>query len=147
MKKEGKTSNPSLTVEKPRHLAPVTPILDEQAIIGTLSVGVNPESANEYLRTASMLSIVDAYDRKIDRGAFTQITNRAASLVGHLRELEILCRLRIDLRNGTHPREVLLQVVEDLVKRKMEIAEDFRIGLHRDMKLVSECAWEKDPIN
>lgn len=143
--KSSKISSPTGPASpKPRHLAPITPILDEAAIIAQLSVSAATDSTNEYLRTAAVLSIIDAHDRQINRNAYVQIVNRAVQMNERLRELEILCRLRLDLARQTP--QAILAAVEGLQKVKFDQAEEWRKGLHEDMERLGACAWEDDQI-
>lgn len=126
---------------------PVSPILDEAQIVETLSMPVDPMSSNEYLRTASMLSAVDAHDRQLQRSAVVQIIARAFTLNENLRMLEMLSRLRIDLESGEHPIEFILESLKHMQALKLQHAEEGREKLLHDMKLTIQCAWENDPIN
>ena len=99
------------------------------------------------MRSASVLSIVDAYDRQLPRGAFGQVVQRAVNLNERLREVEIMARMRMDLTRDGRTIETVLAALDTLLKQKYEEAEGYRQGLHHDMSHVSEMAWEDDPIN
>ena len=124
-----------------------SPILDETAIVATLSMPVNPQSANEYLRTASYMAVVDAHDRQLLRPAFVQMSDRAFKLNEYLRMLECAARFLIDLKNPDLSRETLIASVETLAAEKMDQANEVRAMLLADMKLTIECAWENDIVN
>ena len=110
-------------------------------------MSVNPQSANEYLRTASYMAAVDAHDRQLLRPAFVQMSARAFKLNEYLRMLECAARFLIDLKNPDLSRETLIASVETLAAEKMDQANEVRAMLLADMKLTIECAWENDIVN
>ena len=72
------------------------PLLDERSILNMLDVPASLVSA-ERLQTAAMLSLVDGFDRKLQREPFVRLTAAALSVhtnLGRLQFLNLLVQLR-----------------------------------------------------
>ena len=145
-----KPEDKSLKISSPvpdRKLHPISPILDEPAIVEALKQPINPHSTNEYLRTAATLAIMAGHDRQLMRSAVLQMMCRAVTMNEKLRMLEVVQRLLVDLTNGKQPLEKILIRMNEFAAQTLHDADELRQRLLGDMRKTMECAWENDPIN
>ena len=141
-----KTSSIEPSEKLPRPLKPVSPLLDEAAIIAQLATACTLESS-EYMRVAAFFSIIDVHDRQLLRPAVVQTAHRAVTLIEHLRRAETLALVYHDLLPGKHTLQKICEPVGTVIAEHLVKADEIRQTLHADMKLVAECAYEADPIN
>ena len=134
-------------LDLPRKFRPVSPILDEDKIINQLAVPVSPAHSNQPTRTASTMAIVDVYDRLLPRGPFLQIVAKAVNLNERIRQVEMMMSIRMELAADEYTREQIVERLDQAIKAKHQEAEEFRIGLHRDMCFVQQLAFADDAIN
>lgn len=131
----------------PRKFRPVSPILNEQAILAQLALQLVATHTNAPTRSASVTAIVDAYDRQLPRGPFLQIVGRAVNLNERIREVQILMSMRMELMANEHKIEDIVSRLDKMMAQKYQEAEEYRVGLYRDISYISEMAWDGDAIN
>lgn len=68
------------------------PLLDEKLLIQSLSTEISPET-NEKIRGGAVLSIVDAFDRRIPRSMFLSMLSSSLQLYDFLGCLETVQRI------------------------------------------------------
>lgn len=131
--------------DKPRHLAPISPQLNEKEIVEQLSVPCTMENSN-YSRVAGFLSMIDVHDRRLQRSAVVQTSARALAMIEFLRQAEALTRVHHSLLSGKYTPEEIISGVSLAIAKNLEAANETRILLHADMVKVAQCAYEGDPI-
>ena len=131
----------------PRRFRPKSPVLDEKAILAQLAITIDPTHTNQPTRSASVMAIVNAYDRGLPRGPFLQVVGRAVNLNERIRQVELLMSMRMELVDSKSTREQIVERLDKFVKASYESAEEYRIGLHRDTSYIGEMAWDGDVIN
>ena len=147
MKKVDKDLKPSLSADPPRMFSPASPLLDEGAILAQLAIKLDVAHTNQPTQSAAIMGIVDAYDRKLPRGPFLQIVSRAINLHDRIRQVSMLMSMRMELAAEDHKREEVVARLDKFMEKKYEEAEEFRIGLYRDLSYIDQMAWEGDAIN
>jgi hypothetical protein len=118
------------------------PILNEQVILQMLDVPAGLVSA-ERLQTASMLALVNGFDRRIQREPFVRLAAAAMSTHTNLGRLQFT-QLVVDLHN----KQPL--TAADLAKAMTEITaycEVERLALVKQVQLVALCPTSTDNIN
>jgi hypothetical protein len=140
-----KTSSIEPSKKLPRHLNPISPILDETQIVEQLKLSCSMETS-EYMRVAAFFSIIDVHDRQLERIEVVQTADQAVKLIEHLRRAETLSLVRQDLASGA-VLEHIVAAVDRLYTAHMEEADKYRIKLLAAMQTVAECAYENDRIN
>ena len=93
------------------------------------------------------MAIVDAYDRQLPRGPFLQVVGRAVNLNEQIRQVEILMSMRMELLSEGHTIEEIVKRIDKAMELKYQAAEEFRMGLYRDISYIDQMAWEGEPIN
>jgi hypothetical protein len=121
---------------------PITPLLDERALVDMLA---RPASlgAAAHTRTAAAMTVLAAHDRKLDRETVYQILMDAFNLNETLRKAEMLAQVLYDLNRGELTEERCKTVITAL----MEEVERRREKVHRHIYLMSEMPYENDVIN
>jgi hypothetical protein len=144
------TSNPTgpaPPLDLPRKFRPVSPVLDEAAIITQLAIQLSPAHSNHPTRSASTMTIIDVYDRQLPRGPFLQIVGRAVNLNEKIRQMELLMSMRLELAADQFTREQIVERLDKAIAETFQEAEEYRMGLYRDMKYVQQMAFADDAIN
>jgi hypothetical protein len=103
----------------------------------------------EFTRTAAAMSILDAFDRKLERDEAIIVFRNAVELNERMREAEMIARTLFDVANGTYkldPPEAI-ESYEFVLKARLELAEKARVALLTQMKKVEQCPWAEDTIN
>ena len=131
----------------PRKFRPVSPLLDEKAILAQLMIKLDPNKTNQPTRSASLMAIVDAYDRQLPRGPFLQVVGRAVNLNERIRLVELLMSMRMELMAKDHSIEDIVKRLDKVMNERYGEAEEFRMGLYRDISYIDQMAWEDTPIN
>jgi hypothetical protein len=149
MKKADKSSSTSSSTgpAPPRKFRPVSPLLDEAAILAQLAVKLDPKHTNQPTRSAALMAIVDAYDRQLPRGPFLQVVGRAVNMNEQIRQVEILMSMRMELLANEHSIEEIVKRIDKTLELKYQAAEEFRMGLYRDISYIEQMAWDDTPIN
>jgi hypothetical protein len=118
------------------------PILSERDILHRLDVPAGVASFDR-LQTAAMLSIVDGFDRKIQRDPFVHLTGAALSLHANLSRLQLL-----DLLIEHHAKQTL--TLDTLARSNTELVaycEAARRVLVTKVELIAECSTSHDKIH
>jgi hypothetical protein len=150
MKKVAKLPNPFSPelYAKATKKRPISPQLDETAIIATLSAPCAVESA-EFTRTASAMAILDAFDRKVLRHEAIIVFQAAIELNERMREAEMIARTLYDVGKGTYkfdPPETI-ETYKVVLGARLEMAEKARLLLLTQMKKIEQCPWDDDHIH
>ena len=69
------------------------PLLDENQMLKMLKTAISRQTANE-VQAGAVLSVVDAYDRGVDRQTFLRILNEAVMLYDYLGCLSTVGRIQ-----------------------------------------------------
>jgi len=93
------------------------------------------------------MAIVDAYDRQLPRGPFLQVVGRAVNMNEQIRQVEILMSMRMELLANEHSIEEIVKRIDKTLELKYQAAEEFRMGLYRDISYIEQMAWDDTPIN
>ena len=149
MKKPTKLPNPfTAALYAKATKRPLSPLVDEQAILAVLSQPCDVLSA-EYTRTASVMTILDAFDRRLERDEAIIIFQSAVELNERIREAEMVARVLWDVGHGKYkfdPPEASASY-ETVLKARLEMAETARIRLLTQMTKVAQCPWADDLIH
>ena len=140
MKKADKDLKTSSSTDQtlPRKFRPASPVLDEAAILAQLAIQLSPLHSNHPTRSASVMAIVDAYDRQLPRGPFLQVVGRAVNLNEKIRQMEILRSMQLELEVNEHTREAIVARLINALQEKFKEAEEFRQGLYRDISYIEQ---------
>lgn len=106
---------------------PTTPILRQDILTHALAPAVAPEVA-ESLRTASMLTVLNAFDRKVERDFFIKVLANSLSLNETIRRLEVGWQIKGILGKP----ELNMQNVDNAIEFLHKKAEAHR-------KMVADC--------
>ena len=131
---------------KARHLAPISPHLNEKEIIEQLASPCTMDNSN-YSRVAGFLSMIDVHDRRLQRSAVVQTSARALAMIEFLRQAEALTRVLHSLVSGKYTPEETIKGVSLAIEKNLEAANETRILLHEDMVKVAQCPYEGDPVH
>ena len=118
------------------------PVFNEQYILKMLDVPVGLASIDR-LQTATMLTIVDGFDRKLKREAFVRLIANALSAHANLGRLQFI-KLLMDLHTQ-HP-----VTLEQLVMASTEMVaycETERVSLVKQFQLVAQCPTSLNKIH
>ena len=116
-----------------------SPQLNEAMIAATLGAPPMQESG-EPLRTAAFLTIVDAYDRKVDRDTFFETAQAACQLSEMMGRLESIT----GISNSFKAEKLTIDKLEDALATVTGHAEVFRMTLIRKIGLMMQMPWDDD---
>ena len=113
--------------------------LNEDIIITMLGVAPTAENGND-LRTAALLVLMDAYDRKIEREAFFKTAQTAVQMCEMMGRLESTTGVKSSYAAGKLTAENLDTALEAITG----FAEANRKSLLHDMSLLIQCPEDDD---
>ena len=111
------------------------PVLDEETLIKALSAEVGPNTT-ELIRSGAVLSLIDAFDRRLPRNVFLDILSHSLPLYDWLGCLDTVRRMS-RLQNQQKLTEAALA---EAVAEYMSTSDSVRAYLLSRMKLVVTCA-------
>jgi len=120
----------------------VSPVLDEGQLVGTLAAPCDIKTA-AYTRTASMLAIVNARDRKVTREFFAEVAVQSVTLNETMRRAECLANVLVDMDANVLTRERVVACIDQLVAK----ADGIRQVLYAHMTQVAQCAMDGDSFH
>jgi hypothetical protein len=118
------------------------PILSELIVMASLDIPVSLQNI-ESLQSAALISVVDAFDRRIERESFCEIAAASLALHSYLARLNLAAAVESLLA-----KEVLtLKKVQDAAQSLTMDGEAARVALKRFMHLVIQCPTSHDSVN
>lgn len=118
------------------------PLIEEQYMLSLLSLPANVGTVAQ-IKQGSLLSCVDAVDRKILRDPLIDILALSLSLTDTLGRMEIVQSMLPLLKDGSLKEENLVEANATLVK----MAEEKRLKLLRMMNNVADCPMTGETVN
>lgn len=118
------------------------PQLNEAMILDILDVPVSLEMA-ERLQSGALMSVLDAYDRKILRDPFTDIVAAALTLNQQLGRASLAQAVHNLIKSDGLTEEK----VTATIKHYLERAEEQKAKIIKIMELVVQCPKKGDTIN
>ena len=114
-------------------------LLNEDLVIAMLG---NAPSADhgEDLRTAALLVLLDAYDRKVDRPSFFDMAKTALQMNEMMGRLESITGVHTSFKNNLITGEKLTEAIGVITGH----AEFCRKALIKDMALLMQCPEDAD---
>ena len=95
------------------------------------------------LCTGSMLSILDAHDRGIERYHFGETLATAMALAGSMARMDTVLSMQHLFKSGTLNEAKFF----DAIKSLTDFATESKIKLKDQMALLKQCATGADPIS
>ena len=117
-------------------------LLNEDLLAGMLAVPPSAESGPD-LRTAALLVLLDAYDRRVTREAFFKTAKTAVQLCEMLGRLESTTGINASFTKGTLSAEMLLEALTKITS----FAETHRNSLAHDVTLFMQCPEDGETVN
>lgn len=111
-------------------------------ILECLDVPVSGENIGA-LQSGSIMSIVDAFDRQIDREHFVLLCDHAMTLHSAMGRMHTL----LSTQHLQQEKELSEDTITGAIKRITEHAHQKRVQLKELMKLVAQCPTAEDPIS
>lgn len=111
-------------------------------MLGVLSIAASPEMG-ERLRQGTLLAVLDAFDRKIQRENFIDILGTALNLDGYAARLILLDNMHQLFKDKDLTPERFAEAQEGLIK----LVDDARMKLYRHMQLVAACPAGDTPVH
>ena len=119
-----------------------SPILNEALIASML--GTEPVAASaEYLRTAALMIIIDAYDRKIEREEFITAAKSAVQLIEMMGRLESVTGVHASFTS----QHLTAERLEEAIRVLTSNAETNRVSLAHFMERLIQCSEDGQTIN
>ena len=118
-----------------------SPLLDEELILENLDPDYPTDP--DTLRGVELAFVVDAYDRKVEREEFYNITQKCFCLLNAVTVMEYSTRLYQAYRRSETPSPAL----EDGMKATYNTMKAYRGDLHMMLQRVMECPETEDKIN
>jgi hypothetical protein len=118
------------------------PILSELIVMASLDIPVSLQNI-ESLQSAALISVVDAFDRRIERESFCEIVAASLALHSYLARLNLAAAVESLLAKDV----LTLKKVQDAAQSLTMDGEAARIALKRFMHLVVQCPTSADPIH
>ena len=113
--------------------------LNEELIVAML--GTTPSSEHgENLRTAGLMVLLDAYDRKVTRDSFFDTARNALQLNEMCGRLESISGIHASMKANLLTAEKLQEAVSVVIGH----ADTCRKSLIRDMALLMQCPEDED---
>lgn len=137
---------PEPTNSLPTSLRPLRtgtdPVLNELMILNALEAKSGPASVQR-LQTGALMSVIDAFDRRIQRPEFCQIVYSAMALHSHL------ARIHLGMAVETLIKQDLMdsKKIEEALRILTGDAESERISLYKQMELVVQCPTAADSVS
>jgi hypothetical protein len=118
------------------------PIIDERMLMDTIDVPVSL-GAIERLQSGALMAAINAFDRKLERSAYIELTASAFSLHTHLGRLHIVARINELFKQGKLTKERLAEAEQGLIG----FCESERVSMRNLTGLVAQCPTSNDSIN
>lgn len=120
----------------------ITPKISEQMILDCLDVPVNGENIGA-LQSGAIMSVVDAFDRQIQREHFVMLCDHALTLHSAMGRMHTL----LSTQHLQEQKELSPATITNAIQRITEHASSKRQQLKDMMKLVAQCPTGEDPIS
>jgi hypothetical protein len=118
------------------------PIIDERMLMDAIDVPVSL-AVVERLQSGALMAAVNAFDRKLARGAYIELTASAFSLHTHLGRLHIINRVNELFKQGKLTQSRLTDAEMQLIA----FCETERVSMRGLTGLVAQCPTSNDAIN
>ena len=119
-----------------------TPFFNEDMIASMLDTAPSIE-AGEQLRTASYITLLDAYDRKVDRNTFSEVAKQAVQLNEMMGRLESTTGIYATFKADKLTPEKLEEAMAIITGH----AESCRHALVEKLALIMQCPWSDDSVH
>jgi hypothetical protein len=120
------------------------PLFSEKVLLDALDNIATPRSAFN-LQAGAQLSILDAFDRGIDREAFIDILKDAMLLHDYTSRLSLVAHLKAQCEQTG--RGVGVEDFSEAVQEVTAVCESHRAKLIRHMELVVQCPCDFDTLH
>ena len=118
------------------------PVLHEPTIMDTLDCSCEADNAAR-LQAGALLSLVDAYDRKLEREAFVVLAGAALTLHTQIGKLYMMSSVVHNFHSGVLDSEMMTRAVSGITAMTQQ-AQTELIGL---MKKVVACPTTQDKVH
>ena len=118
------------------------PIIDERMLMETIAVPVSLAMV-ERLQSGALMAAINAFDRKLERGAYIELTASAFSLHTHLGRLHLVARINEIFKQGKLTKERLAEAELGLIG----FCESERVAMRGLTGLVAQCPTSNDIVN
>jgi len=116
-----------------------SPLINEEMLVGVLDTPADPDTTQQ-LQSGSVLSILDGFDRQLQRTEFIRVLTEAMALHGLVGRLETLSTVVAIIESD----KVDLKRLKEAVAGQRASAEQHRKALKKQMELVAQCPWDHD---
>lgn len=131
-----------MTRKKPKVSEPSDPQMYEPQLLDVLSVPAGVLTV-ERLQSGALMSVVDAFDRRIMRYPFIDLVQAAMVLNNQLGRLTLVAAIAEEVKNKTVTPEKLAEAIVGLTER----AEIQRLKVLKLMQLVAACPTSEDNVH
>src|ERR1017187_10411541 len=118
------------------------PIIDERMLLDAIDVPVSLATV-ECLQSGSLMAAVNAFDRKLERGPYIELTASAFSLHTHLGRLHMTARISEIFKQGKLTQARL----NDAEMELLAFCETERVSMRKLTGLVAQCPTSNDSVN
>lgn len=118
------------------------PTIDERMLMDTIDVPVSV-SVIERLQSGALMAAINAFDRKLQRGPYIELTASAFSLHTHLGRLHMVARIHELFKQGKLTQEKLAEAETGLIG----FCESERVSMRNLTGLVAQCPTSNDSVN